>query len=196
MPITTIKLAVSQAEREAVYRFRYGIYVEEMQRKQIYADHIEKRIEDPLDRNGYTIAAWKDGLVVATVRNNHLNDAATDHYCNFYQACGNTQNHKIAITTRLMVAPSHRCSMLATRVCIALYKEALSRGVERAYLDCNAHLVKYFQGLGYRIHRDRVEHEEYGAVTVMHLNLLDLNYLQRIRSPFRRACKEFLDLHR
>jgi len=44
-----IRPVASSAEFAEVCRFRYQIYVEEMQRKQRYADHNKRIIEDPLD---------------------------------------------------------------------------------------------------------------------------------------------------
>ncbi|MEM8736191.1 MAG: GNAT family N-acetyltransferase [Planctomycetota bacterium] len=191
---TKIRLATSGEDLAQVYRFRYKIYIEEMERRQLYANHSAKCIVDPLDKTGYTLAAWKDGQVVATVRNNHFGEEAATEYTELYGLPCKDINSRTVFTTRLMVAPSFRRGTLATRVCIQLYREALSRGTTTAYLDCNSHLVDYFAGLGYRTHLREVEHREYGTVAVMRLDLHDIEYLRRIRSPFRRACSEFFGL--
>ena len=50
-PITGIscRVAESIAEREAVYRFRYSVYVEEMKKPLASADHAREVITDDLD---------------------------------------------------------------------------------------------------------------------------------------------------
>jgi hypothetical protein len=53
-----IRSATEQAELEQLFSFRYRIYVEEMQRKQKYADHSSKQIRDPLDDFAINLVAW------------------------------------------------------------------------------------------------------------------------------------------
>ena len=48
MPLT-IRQAETNKDRERVFRFRYEIYVEEMQRPQIYADHAARTVAEPFD---------------------------------------------------------------------------------------------------------------------------------------------------
>lgn len=45
-----IHLATTESDRNAVFRFRYEIYVREMKRFQKYADHGKGMIEEPLDK--------------------------------------------------------------------------------------------------------------------------------------------------
>jgi len=59
-------------EREAVYRFRYSVYVEEMNRPKKYADHASRKITDPLDEHGDIFAVFEGPRVVGTVRVNLL----------------------------------------------------------------------------------------------------------------------------
>ena len=61
-----IRRAETSDELEAVYHFRYLIYVEEMQRKQAYADHVRRRIVDPLDDGAVNLVAWSGSEVVGT----------------------------------------------------------------------------------------------------------------------------------
>ncbi len=44
-----VGLAESAEEKEAVYRFRYSVYVEEMGRYQQSADHAGRRLVEPED---------------------------------------------------------------------------------------------------------------------------------------------------
>jgi hypothetical protein len=90
-----------------------------------------------------------------------------------------------------MIHPRHRKGTLAIRLARAIYRFGLERGIVTDLIDCNAHLVPFFTGLGYRVHRDDLVHPEYGAVTVMKLDLHDHLHLQGIRSPFLPVWQEW-----
>jgi len=173
--------------REAVFRFRYDIYVREMARSQKDADHARGRIEDALDASAVLLAARDSatGLVTGTVRANVLGDGSIGTYGEIYRLDGLSSDERRAtsITTRLMVERTRRGTVLAARLASALYECALDRGVEVDYCDCNAHLVPFFSHLGYRPLR-MVAHPEYGHVTVMRLDIQDLPHLRRVDSPF------------
>jgi hypothetical protein len=59
-----ISRAQTTAELEAVYRFRYSVYVEEMNRTQRYADHELKQIKDPLDDFGHILYATDEDRAI------------------------------------------------------------------------------------------------------------------------------------
>ena len=65
-----IRLATTAEEREQVFKLRYSIYVEEMGKSQHYADHKHKKVEEPLDSSANIFAAFQNGRVVGTIRNN------------------------------------------------------------------------------------------------------------------------------
>ncbi len=184
-----IRPALTPDDLLAVYRFRYSVYVEEMGRAQKYADHNAKIITDPLDvPAAHVLAAWEAGEVVGTVRYNFLRSSDIGEYAEQYAIAGLAPDLLAAtsITTRLMVHPRHRRTTLATRLACEAYRRALDCGTLLDFIDCNAHLVEYFAGLGYRPHRTDFVHPEYGAVTVMRLDLTDRPHLESVRSPFRR----------
>ena len=61
-----IHLAESEDEKQAVYRFRYDVYVEEMGRYGAAADHANRRHVEPEDATARVFYAAEDGVVVAT----------------------------------------------------------------------------------------------------------------------------------
>ena len=78
-------LAESSEEKEAVYRFRYDVYVDEMGRYRGVADHDRRRFYEPEDETARIFYAAIDGKVVATSRFNWGGDAPftarlIDHY--------------------------------------------------------------------------------------------------------------------
>ncbi len=188
-----IRTVRSPADLHAVYRFRYEVYVEEMGRPQAYADHHLRRIEEPLDRAATIVAAFAQEGVVGTVRLNLANYSELGYYEDLYgmaDVVGRHHPRATSITTKFMVARSHRKSTLSARLAVAIYREAVAAGVEYDFIDCNPHLEEYFERLGYRRYRERVRHHEYGEVMPMVLELRNLAHLERVGSPFARALRE------
>ena len=68
-------LADNDEEKEAVYRFRYDVYVQEMGRYGEAADHENKRLVEPEDETARIWYAAQDGEVVATLRMSWGGDA-------------------------------------------------------------------------------------------------------------------------
>ena len=70
---TTILLAVSEAERQEVYRFRYAVYVEEMGKSPPDANHERRVLMDRFDATA-SLYLLRDGegALVGTLRINHL----------------------------------------------------------------------------------------------------------------------------
>ena len=79
-----IHQALTDAEREAVYRFRYEIYVAEMGRYGQAADHDRKMLVEAEDETARIFYAAVDGSVVATSRFSWGGDAPfTQHLIDF-----------------------------------------------------------------------------------------------------------------
>ena len=66
-----IRLAKTPKEKEQVFKLRYQIYVEELGYTQHYANHEQKRIEEPLDKSGHIFVALKNCNLVGTARSNY-----------------------------------------------------------------------------------------------------------------------------
>lgn len=180
-----IRLAETKEELEALYRFRYKIYVEEMGRVQHDADHVNKRIVDELDDGANNLVAYKKGQIVGAARVN-LNESITPFYRDFYKIfdqVGTTSNN-ISIVTRLMLAPEVRKSTLTYRLFIACYEFGLWRGTKFNFVDCNDHLIDLFMSFGYSYYIGKVTHPEYGLVNPLIINLHDELNLRASNSPF------------
>ena len=181
-----IRIVSDPGDLEKIYRFRYKIYVEEMHRHQKYADHERKRIHDELDNHAINIAAFDGDEVVGVVRANVARRSSLGAYESFYDLAGVGPDHPdhTGTVTRLMIAPQLRRSTLAVRLCIKCYTLGLENDVRWCFIDCNDHMIHFFQGLGFKPYMGKVMHEEYGHVTPMRLRLNDEKHLEAVRSPF------------
>lgn len=183
-----IRRAETAEDRERIYRFRYEIYVEEMRRVQKYADHERRRIEEPLDATAHLMIAERDGRTLGTLRTNFARETDLGYYVRLFQldSVGDAFPSQVSLTTKLMIRPELRSGTLAVRLACAVYRFGLEQGIHHDFIDCNAHLERFFQRLGFRTYMGRVVHPEYGEVLPLRLALHDVAHLQRLGSPLAR----------
>lgn len=181
-----IRVASNPHDLEAVYRLRYEIYVEEMRRKQRYADHTRRLIEDPLDIGSINLMALCDSRIVGTVRVNFPHSSSIGEYERFYGMASVGADHPryTSINTRLMVSREFRQTSTGLSLAIASYRYGAPLGVKWNFIDCNDNLMSFFTGLGYVAHLPKAEHPEYGLVNRLRLNVTDLAHLEAVHSPF------------
>jgi hypothetical protein len=181
-----IRPAETTADLEQLYRFRYTVYVEEMQRPQRYADHVHKRIEEPLDATAVNWIALKGDVIVGCVRWNCGLDTDFGEYVELYgmRCAGPYFPNQCSITTKLMTARPYRRSSLGIDLCIEAFAHALTQGVVCDFIDCNPHLERFFARFGYRNYCGRINHPEYGDVLPMVCLLIDHEHRAELDSPF------------
>jgi hypothetical protein len=184
-----IRKVRTTSEARAVFRLRYEVYVEELGRTQRHADHAARTIEEPLDARANVFCAYDGERLVGTVRSNYARCSPLDDYEALYEMsrCGSAHPQRTSVTTKLVVAPDHRNSMLAYRLAVATYFTGLCDGVLCDFVDVYPARVPFFERLGYRIHLPRAVHPEYGAVIVMRLDMRDARHLAAVKSPFLRV---------
>lgn len=189
-----IRRVTDPEELQAIYRFRYDIYVTEMNRVQRYADHENKTIIDPLDATAACIlGAFDNGKVVGTVRTNFVRDGVGEYF-ELYRLNSLNVTDEIdtyTITTRLMIGRSFRNTLLGYRLSTAVYKFGLSADISFDVIDCNFERLSFFTRLGYRtfLTDQTVDHPEYGTVWVLRLPLRDFDWLKSNKSPFAAILK-------
>ena len=182
-----IRQVRDDAERIAVFRFRYAVYVEEMRRSEKCADSKERVLAEPLDQTGRIFAAFDEsGNVVGTARLNFSRDSETAEYEGWYGMRAFSPYHpeQTVIVTKLMVAPARRRSTLAVRLACACYDLAVREGIAFGFIDCNPHLKQFFEGLGFFQMAPDFIHPQYGAVHPLVMALWDRAHFQRVGSPF------------
>lgn len=179
-----IVLADTDELRETAYRFRYDVYVRQMKRRQLSADHSRARIEEPLDRRGRNYVALLDGRVVGTIRGNTFDDPATTYYRRLYgiERFDRPDLCKVQLTTKLMVLPEYRGSMLPVKLIHRYACDGYQSGIELDFIDCNKHLIEFFERMGYFSYSGWVFHKEFGTIKPMFLATDAISYLESIGS--------------
>ena len=165
-------------------RFRYEVYVKELNRRQKHANHDEQTISDPLDSFSTNIVARVDRDIVACLRTSFFRHGDLGYYKDFYRIKDYVSAlENIAIVTQLMISNRQRKYKVAKSLCEKVYEYGLSNGIRHCFIDCNDGLESMFRKMGFKtLFKDR--HYDYGTVNVMCLDLCDILYLEDIRSPF------------
>ncbi len=176
-----------------LFHFRYKIYVEELGRRQTYANHDLRTIEDSLDSTGHQGIAIEKNKIIGTVRLNLLREGGVGFYHHFYELDRLPQNEQMtaSVCTRYMVAQQHRKTRVPLELLKLIYLFGIENGSTACYMDTNEPFIPMYLKFGYEALFEK-EHPDYGHVTVMRLRVLDLDNLRSVRSPFAPICERFL----
>lgn len=186
-------IATSEADRRAIYRLRYEVYVEEMHRR-CEADHDRRMLEDAFDTTAFLVYA-KSGLeVVGTVRTNFKRCGPVELE-DEYQLCQFTPYYPdcVACSGKLIVAKRYRNSRLGLDLASFLFDFGKQQQILFDFININVtfqgplrskKLYHMYQKLGYREYREPFQHSERGEVLPMVLVMGDLEHLEAICSPF------------
>ncbi|MBD2546047.1 GNAT family N-acetyltransferase [Planktothricoides raciborskii] len=183
-----IRLAQTPEEKEQVFKLRYQIYVKEMGYQQQYANHKSQIIEEPLDESGNIFVAFQDNKVVGTVRNNYARQSDLGYYVSLFKMSEATrQSHLIdvSVCTKFMVIKNLRRTGIGFSLMQFHYNQLLLDQIKFDFIDCEPHMIPFFQKLGYQT-IDMINHPEYGSGMAMILDVFNLKHLQRVKSPFMR----------
>jgi GNAT superfamily N-acetyltransferase len=181
-----VRLARSAADREAVYRLRYRVYVEELGFQQVYADHERKTVQDPLDATAIVLLAEVGGEVVGTVRTNIASDSDLGRYAALHRLheLRGVARSQITMTSKLIVDARYRQGRIARQLVHAIFRIAVMHSVVVDFIDCEGRLLPLYERLGYRRTSEQpFEHPELGPRYPLCL-WTDAAYLTRVGSAF------------
>ena len=179
-----VLLADTPELKRAVYRFRYRIYVEQMKRRQLHADHVARLVEEPMDRAARNYIAVKGDEPVGVIRANMADDPDMSYYRKLYRidSLGMRDISKVQITTKLMVRPDMRNTAIGPRMIRHYADQSYQLGVQVDLVDCNKPLIPFFERIGYFSYCGWVFHKEYGSVRPMAHAVDTVHYIDTIGS--------------
>ena len=187
-----IRRAENPGEREAIYRLRYAVYVEEMGKAPGYADPERRALYDDLDDWAHLYYAEVDGEVVATLRLNlgadrPLPPDLSQHYR--LDDFADFQPADFSFSSRLMVARNWRASTVLGALLGRAYEDVRDRGVRFDFCNCVPSLVELYEQLGYRRFAPGFMDEDTGYHVPCVLLTEDIAHLRAVRSPFARLAR-------
>jgi hypothetical protein len=191
-----IHLAESKAEKEAVYRLRYDIYVQEMGRFGATADHAKRWLAEPEDETGRIHYAAEGGRMIATQRLSWGGDAPfSPRLIEEYQLApflAEMAPERIAVGERAMVVPELRGSPLFRELQQSSRSFISDNRVELVFGCCEPHLLSLYVGQGCRTYsKKNIIGKETGILIPLVTVVEDVAYLLRIGSPSAATSKDW-----
>ena len=152
-----VYIAETEAEREAVFSFRYSVYGAELGRKLGGADHGRERVHDPEDDQPYTTLLYTDdgtGQLTGTTRIRRWEPGevpAKDWEAFSMERFDGLRDMPTAEIGRLMIERGHRGQMGLVSMSCAVYQlYAGELPADVAFINCAAGLVRHYRLLGFR----------------------------------------------
>ncbi len=188
--------AESEEEKEAVYRFRYDVYVEEMGRYRDVADHANRRFWEPEDDTARIFFAAENGEVVATSRMNWGGDAPfterlVDHY-RLQPFLDELPPEVLVVGERGMVKPEFRGSPIFMDLGKESAKFISEKRVQLIFGACEPHLLSLYVGRGSQTFAEKNINSSEAGYLIPIVNVVeDVEYLRRIGSPSAATARDW-----
>lgn len=150
--------AETEAEKEAVYRFRYSVYVEEMGRYQGSADHAGRRLAEPEDEQGWIFYARDGDNVVGTARLSWGDHGFSTRQIDEYSLApflDDVAPAFLAVGERVMVMANYRGSGLVDELMGHRHEAAVRHDVRIQFSACEPHLLSLYLGQGRQTYADK-----------------------------------------
>ncbi|CAM2005453.1 cyclic nucleotide-binding domain-containing protein [Acanthopleuribacter pedis] len=181
--------AKTEEEKEAVYRLRYRVFVDELNKEVINADHRTRQIRDPED-------AFPNTTLLYTVSNGSLTgalrvtlwqpEAITRDLSNTYSLhlFPDIQNHTISEVSRLVASAQSRGQLVLPALARACYDfVAGENGCHFGFSFCAPGLVRPYRRLGYRPYNASMISTADGLRVPLIMITSDRAYFQEVNSP-------------
>ena len=193
-----VRMAETEDEKRAVYRFRYDVYVEEMGRYASVADHENRLLVEPEDETGRIFYAARDGEVVGTSRLSWGGDAPFSERQIRHYALGpfldEVPAEAMGVGERGMVAKHLRGSELFSEMRRVSQLFASERRIQLVFGACEPHLLSLYLGEGARTYaKENINSPEAGYLIPIVFVPEDVAHLRAIGSPEAELVKDFGD---
>jgi hypothetical protein len=150
--------ATTPEEKEAVYRFRYSVYVEEMGRYQDTADHERRWLVEPEDEASWIFYAREGDDVVGTARlswgAHGFSARQIDEY-SLEPFLAEVAHEHLAVGERVMVTPRLRGTGLVDDLLAVRNDVAVANDVRIQFSCCEPHLLSLYLGQGRRTYAEK-----------------------------------------
>ncbi|MFH1059012.1 MAG: cyclic nucleotide-binding domain-containing protein [Pseudomonadota bacterium] len=192
-----VRVAETQAEREAIYALRYQVYVRELKKANVdNADHAQGWIRDPEDDQPQTILLYSGprDAPAGTMRLRVWAQGEVDqHTAQIYSLARFPDLNRQAVfeISRLIVSPSVRSSPVAPSLFEAAYRLAVGRRhAHIGFLYCAPGLSRAYHRLGFRGYQGELIPSPDGLRVPMVMIAGDLEHFQKVGSPLTPLVQE------
>jgi hypothetical protein len=180
-----IRIAATPAERTAVGRLRYDVYVRELGRRPPGCDDAQGVHAEPEDALSTTFAAFEGDTAVGCLRMTPIDRLPADSpWRAFYDVARfPVPEAQQAMLSRLVVREGHRNDLVASQLLAAAYDAFRGAGGELLFLRCPANLVPLYEVMGCRRYAPGSVDAEAGFRVPMVMIAGDWTYFETVKSP-------------
>ena len=183
----SLRFAESEEDRQAVYRLRYELYVEDQDLFQEEADHEHRWLYDSYDAKATILMAESEGKIVATMRAIWgavvpFAEATREEY-DLGLFDGVVDEADIMVMSRLLVRKEFRGTMITFQLIWKAWEYAGECGAELIIGSCEPHLLSHYRQFGFRPYSKLYNHPTNGILIPIVVVAGDLDHLRKIESP-------------
>lgn len=188
--------AVTPKEKEAIYHFRYQIYIEEMSKTLKDADYHNQQLHDDLDEWAILLYAKTGSKIIGTARINigsfgdFSKELIKSLNLHVFQNCITDDGYNIAFLTKLMVAATHRSSPALYLLIGKCYEICCANHVEFGFGICNFHLPRLYEHMGFHRYTRNFTLPGYGLQIPLVMLANDIQHFRTVRSPLFRLARK------
>jgi hypothetical protein len=196
-----VHLATGEDERAAIYRQRYEIYVEEMDRYSAIADHQNRWLVEELDEVSRLFYAVRDGGLVGSIRltlgaDGGLTPGLVEKY-SLGPFLDEVPVDDLIVGERFMVNAAFRGTDVLFQMFTTYMQLVNDLRIQLMIGDCEPHLLNVYQALGFRPYAQRnINSADAGYLIPVVVVAEDIDYVRRLRSPLAEVMVDFGDDHR
>lgn len=194
--LETVHVASTAREREAVYRFRYKVYIEELHYN-YEADHERRWLKQPEDELPETTLLYTGGAEEVTSSVRVRAWAPGQVPPDVFQAISlerfpGVERLNVAHIGRLMIRRTLRGKLVLPSLLAGGYEFLVGqRGADLAFLDCVPGIVRHYRQLGARPYGGRVIDLGYSPGIPLVIVLSDHDHLKRSGSVVAPLVKKY-----
>lgn len=196
-----VHLAVGDDERAAIYRQRYEIYVEEMNRYGSIADHQHRWLVEEIDEVSRLFYAVRGGELVGSIRltlgaDGGLTPGLIDKY-SLGPFLEEVPAEEIIVGERFMVNKPLRGTDVLFQMFTTYMRLVNELRIQLMIGDCEPHLLNVYQALGFRPYAPRnINSNDAGYLIPLVVVAEDIEYVRRLGSPLAEVMADFDEDHR
>jgi N-acyl-L-homoserine lactone synthetase len=188
------QIAASEAERLAIYRFRYRVFAEHLGRRDLDgADHAQRMLTDPLDpvSTHYWIGAGGEPVAALTLSPVDVPavSAELSSFLDLPRLAQAVSLDRVAFANWLLVDPAQAGSAAVTSLIAAAAERALDEEVALVLTYCRPGLVSFYERLGFEQYTHATDVKGIGLRCPLLLVLRDGARLKAVRSPLQRLLR-------
>ncbi len=190
--MSCVEMCESQAVLEEIGGFRYRVYVEELGKTAIHADHRARLLIEPIDATSDILfVRGNDGEISGSLRLTHGKAVVIAQWPESVRdRLARCLPSECSFASRLMVEPKRRGANTTLLLFKSGFQIALQRGSRYCQVNCVPGLVNFFTRWGFDRVGDNYVDSWVGPQAPLLLFLYDYDRFKSLRSPFLSVLEE------